>query len=246
MIYSKEIGIREKEVFKVIKDIPYYSISNYGRIKVTDTINKFASTHLDKDGYEITTLKGKTVKVHRLVAQYFIENNNPKENTQINHKDENKANNVYTNLEWCNHKYNNNYGTKIERQAIASSNGKIIEYDINGNITNVYRSLEFIAKNIDSGTGIKDSIDKNTFNRFFNNHYYFKENEQFDKNRMRIRGLYSIKDVNNNIVLIGNRQECSDYLNITIKQFSDRYTCYTKRVGICKINNYIISKVEKL
>lgn len=246
MTYYKETGFEEKEIFKVIKNIPCYSISNYGRIKVTGTIDKFASTHLDKDGYEITTLKGKTVKVHRLVAEYFVENNNLKENTQINHKDENKTNNVYTNLEWCTHKYNNIYGTKLERQSQSQSNGKIIEYDINGIITNEYRSLEFVARSISNGTGIKEAIDKNTFNRFFNNHYYFKDTECFDKNRMKIRGLYSIKDVNGNVVLIGNRQECSNYLNITIKQFSDRYACYTKRVGICKINNYIISKIEKL
>lgn len=50
-----------------------------------------------------------------MVAQTFIPNidNLP----QINHKDENKLNNYYTNLEWCTSKYNNNYGTRNKRIA---------------------------------------------------------------------------------------------------------------------------------
>lgn len=35
----------------------------------------------------------------------------------VNHKDENPLNNVYSNLEWCDIKYNTNYGTCIERRS---------------------------------------------------------------------------------------------------------------------------------
>lgn len=41
----------------------------------------------------------KVAKVHRLVAEAFIEN--PNKRTEVNHKDGNKENNDYTNLEWC-------------------------------------------------------------------------------------------------------------------------------------------------
>ena len=71
----------------------------------------------DKDGYLCVGLnknaKRKTFKVHRLVAMTFIPN--PNDFPEVNHKDENKANNYVENLEWCHHDYNSQYGTRGER-----------------------------------------------------------------------------------------------------------------------------------
>ena len=58
-------------------------------------------------------IKNKIFRVHRLVALAFIPN--PYDLPQVNHKDEVKTNNNVSNLEWCDVKYNNNYGTKNER-----------------------------------------------------------------------------------------------------------------------------------
>lgn len=55
--------------------------------------------------------KSKSHQVHRLVAQTFIEN--PFNLPEINHIDEDKTNNAVWNLEWCDHKYNNTYGSKM-------------------------------------------------------------------------------------------------------------------------------------
>lgn len=72
----------------------------------------------NKNGYFDVGLYNKVIKnkifmVHRLVALAFIPN--PYNLPQVNHKDECKTNNNVSNLEWCDAKYNNNYGTKLER-----------------------------------------------------------------------------------------------------------------------------------
>lgn len=59
--------------------------------------------------------KQQTVYLHRLVAEAFIPN--PNGYSDVNHKDENKRNNTVDNLEWCDHEYNSNYGTRNERGA---------------------------------------------------------------------------------------------------------------------------------
>lgn len=51
--------------------------------------------------------------IHRLVLEAFVEN--PNNLPDVNHRDEVKTNNELSNLEWCDARYNNNYGTRIER-----------------------------------------------------------------------------------------------------------------------------------
>lgn len=88
----------------IILNPPYdnYAISNYGNVKNVRTghILKQFEKH---NGYMGVSLwvnnKGKSFKIHRLVALYFIKQNNEKD-IYVNHIDGNKKNNFYKNLEW--------------------------------------------------------------------------------------------------------------------------------------------------
>lgn len=92
-----------------------YQVSSLGRVKLLDyrhTGKERIMKVRRNNGYLIVGLcrdgKQKTFKVHRLVATAFI--SNPENLPQINHKDEDKTNNIVENLEWCSAKYNCNYG----------------------------------------------------------------------------------------------------------------------------------------
>lgn len=57
----------------------------------------------------------------------------------INHKDENKSNNSLKNLELCNQKYNNNYGTRGKRISKTLAK-KVNQYDLDGNFIRSWNS----------------------------------------------------------------------------------------------------------
>jgi hypothetical protein len=103
------------EVWKKVKGYEDYLISNFGNVKSI----KFGKEKLLKDrpkkGYKQIVLYSedkipKYFLIHRLVALHFIENKN--NHKIINHKDCNKSNNYFYNLEWCSNKENTNHALK--------------------------------------------------------------------------------------------------------------------------------------
>lgn len=106
-----------------------YQVSSFGRVKrMTKKVynpgtysgectyrEKLLSPHIDSVGYYQILLRNKNkikrVRVHRIVAEAFIDN--PNELPVINHKDGNKLNNNIDNLEWCSHSHNTKEAFRI-------------------------------------------------------------------------------------------------------------------------------------
>ena len=108
----------KKEYWKpVVGYEGHYQVSNFGRVKSIKFGKEIILKQKIRGGYYSVGLSKngivKTYYVHRLVAEAFIDN--PNNYKEVNDKDEDKSNNIVSNLEWCNAKYNNNYGTKNQR-----------------------------------------------------------------------------------------------------------------------------------
>ena len=118
-----------EEIWKDIRDYEgLYQISNKGNVKSIGNNKtkkeKILKSSVDTIGYLFVGLCKNGVQkryfVHRLVAQAFIQN--PNNYPQVNHKDENKQNNCVKNLEYCDAKYNVNYGTRNKRVVEKNTN----------------------------------------------------------------------------------------------------------------------------
>ena len=75
-----------------------------GEFKVIKKTKKKLTQIVNNRGYYSVRVNGKTKMVHRLVAEAFIENVHNK--PFVNHKDGNKLNNDYSNLEWVTNQEN--------------------------------------------------------------------------------------------------------------------------------------------
>lgn len=95
-----------------------YQVSDQGRVRNVMT-GRILKQYKNNRGYFRLSLckegEYSSYLVHRLVAEAFIFNPNPKEYDQVNHKDEDPNNNRADNLEWCSSEYNLTYGTRAAR-----------------------------------------------------------------------------------------------------------------------------------
>ena len=158
------------EEWKDIKDYEgLYQVSNLGRILSLNYHRegkaKLKNPVEDKDGYFTVQLskngERKTCKVHRLVAETFLDN--PENLPEVNHKDEDKTNNFVflnedgsinkekSNLEWKWHKDNINHGTHNERSAKTRTNGKlskrVLQLSLDGELIREWESTQECGRN---------------------------------------------------------------------------------------------------
>lgn len=161
-------SIKQQEEWKPIPGYEgMYEISNWGRVKSylycnsQKTSERILVPEHTLNGYYRVTLckdrKEKRYMIHRLVAQAFVPN--PSSLTQVNHKDEDKVNNYFENLEWCDQSYNNSYGTRLQR-VFEKLSKPIVQLDKKGNFLNEYKSIAEAART----TGISQSYLSNCCN----------------------------------------------------------------------------------
>lgn len=151
------------EIWKDVKGYEgSYEISNFGRVRSHIKIGVptyYKTPILSTPGYYTVTLSknGKTtfsIGVHRLVAEAFIENTDPTK-TEVNHKDGNKLNNYYKNLEWVTRKENNEHAIKTGLRKYVKA---IEQYTLDGELINIFTSSaeagEFLGRGRRTNTNI--------------------------------------------------------------------------------------------
>lgn len=137
----------EGEIWKQVSNtIKTYWVSNLGRFK-----NSFGIIVINSkptlSGYRVVGIDNATYRLHRVVAQTFIEN--PENKEQVNHIDGNKTNNAVNNLEWVTnqenqiHKFKTGLGNNFTR--------KIGQYDLEDNLIKEFGSIVGAAKELNIG-----------------------------------------------------------------------------------------------
>ena len=141
-----------------------YRISNHGRVWGCKH-KKLLKPILHHSGYLHVSLcrnaRSKHFNIHRLVALNFIKLVEGK--NCVNHIDEDKTNNCVGNLEWCDHKENNNHGTHNKRMVSSRKTSKAWKSFAES------RSIEVIGIHAKTGEKIKfDSMKKADEHGFYN------------------------------------------------------------------------------
>ena len=148
-----------KEVWRDIEGYEgLYQVSDQGRVKSLG--RKWSKSErtlkpvVRHDGYVVVNLysggERKMFKVHRLVCEAFHEN--PDNKPQVNHINEDKADNRACNLEWATARENSNFGTRTERLGKAQSK-PVAQYAQDGELIKIWPSAREAERQTGFGHG---------------------------------------------------------------------------------------------
>ena len=169
----------------------YYIISNKGNIASLDRyivknngVIQFTKGQLLIPRYNSRTNmlevklykngKKECKKIHRLVAEAFVYNDDPLNKTTVNHIDGNRMNNCYTNLEWCSYSENLKHAYDVLNRTINIPTVHRVpcrSVDIYGN-EEIYNSIaEASRKTSISETQIRRIMDGECKNEMYQFYY---------------------------------------------------------------------------
>lgn len=143
-------------LWKPIEDYEDYLVSECGDVfsKKTDKFLKHSKT---KKGYHRVGSGNKSDKykdclpmmcVHKIVALAFVPN--PNNYTDVHHKDGNKDNNHYTNLEWVDHKKHTEEHCKTRK---VCQSKPVLMFDLEGNFEMEFNSTAQASKYLGTSQG---------------------------------------------------------------------------------------------
>ena len=145
-------GIYEVSNLARVRSLPYEETrcSSAGKVFTMKHPAKIRKLQMGLNGYLALLLKkdGKyyPASVHRLVAEAFVPN--PDNLPEVNHKDECKTNNLPSNLEWCDHAYNQKQGTISERISASKQKRQIEQLTLDGQHVAYFDSIRDAAKSL--------------------------------------------------------------------------------------------------
>lgn len=147
-------------MWKTITDHPQYAVSDEGQVKNIKT--EYQKIIRVKNEYcfvglTVENRKKKWFSLHRLVALHFIPKINGKD--FVNHKDGNKLNNHYSNLEWCTRLENVRHAMNTGLFTPTMLTNKVVnQYDLNGNFIREWQSCRFAERELNFANGVISKV----------------------------------------------------------------------------------------
>lgn len=158
------------ELSRVIwKTIPgtcgIYEVSNFGEIR-EKTTKRLLHISCNSKGYAIVNMQRKLYKVHRIVAESFVNKPKTEKPLQIDHIDRNKMNNDSKNLRWVTAaenrknsgeraKYQTHAGKKIKRISVKTGE-EVIFKTLTEAAQSVKMGLSTIRERLQTGSPTKN------------------------------------------------------------------------------------------
>ena len=160
------------EIWKTVNGFENYEVSNYGSVRSNNYLRIRVLKQEKTRGYlRVSLCKKNKVKrflVHRLVAYHFIYDS--KLLPCVNHKDGNKLNNNFLNLEWCTYSENEKHSYNVLGKI--NPIRKLSEANVNDIRVNCKKGVNHNNRGNVLDFMLKYKVDRGTILNVLNRKYY--------------------------------------------------------------------------